>query len=218
MKKKTLYIVVAIIFIVALILTAVVGLRVDLNYAEGYTITFTVGKEIKIEEIKQIANEVFSNNEILIQEVEMFRDSALIKTKNNVTEEQLNSFCTKINEKYETELEASDFEITHIPNTKLRNVIEPYIIPLGLSTLLIVGYYAVRFKGVKKMLGLLESMIITEGLLYSLYAICRIPVNELTMPLALVAYSLTVFIYTIISELEQDTKNNGRLFNADNRS
>ena len=205
MKKKTLYIVVAIIFIIALILTATIGLRVDLNYAEGYTITFTVGKEIKAEEIENIAKEVFSDNKLIVQEVELFKDSALIKLKDNITDGQLSNLCTKINEKYEVELETADFEVTHIPNTKLRNVLEPYIIPLGLSTLLIVGYYAIRFKGVKKMIGLLETMIIVEGLFYSLYAICRIPVNELTMPIALVLYTLVIIVYSLKCELSLDT-------------
>ena len=151
MKKKIiLYVVLAIIFIIALSLTAIVGLKVDLNYAEGNTITFTIGKEITTEEISNIAREVFGNNEFLVQEVEMFGDSALIKVRNDVTEGQLTNLCTKLNEKYEVELETSDLDVNHIPNNKLRNVIQPYIIPMGLSTLLIVGFYAIRLKEQKR--------------------------------------------------------------------
>ncbi len=206
MKKKILYVVLAIIFIVALILTAVVGLKVDLNYAEGNTITFTVGKNITTEEISNIAKEVFGNDEFLVQEVEMFGDSALIKVRKDITEGQLSNLCTKLNEKYEIELETSDLDVNHIPNNKLRNVIQPYIIPMGLSTLLIVAFYAIRFKGTKKMLNLIKYLIIAEGLLYSLYAICRVPVNELTMPLAVTVYTLVVIIYSAVNELSLDTK------------
>ena len=207
MKKKIIYIALAIIFISALIVTAVVGLKVDLYYADGYTVTFTVEKKITEAEIKDIAKEVFGDKEILVQGVELFEDSALIKTKEEITQEQVQSLCDKLNEKYEVELSPTDnFTVTYSSNIRLRNVIEPYIIPIGLSTLLILGYYAIRYKGTKKMLGLLKYLVIVEGLLYSVYALCRVPVNELTMPLALLGYGIVISIYTAIAELNMDTR------------
>ena len=56
------------------------------------------------------------------------------------------------------------------------------------------------------MLNLIKYLIIAEGLLYSLYAICRIPVNELTMPIAVALYTLVVIIYSSINELSLDTR------------
>ncbi len=206
MKEKILYVVLAIVFIVAIVMTAVLGLRVDLNYAEANTITFTVGKTINIDEIKEIAKNVLGNNDILVQQVEMFGDSAIIKTRQDVTDEKLTNLCTRINEKYETELTTGDFAVNHISNTKLRSVIEPYIIPIGLSTLLIVAFYAIRYKGTKKMIGLIKYWIIAEGLLYSLYAIGRVQVNEMTMPIALALYTLVIGIYTFKNEMELDLR------------
>ena len=206
MKEKILYIALAIVFIVALIITAVLGLRVDLNYAEANTITFTVGKTINVDKIKEIAENVFDSKNILVQQVELFGDSAIIKTKEEVTDENIADLCTKINEKYETELTTSDFAVSHISNTRLRNVIEPYIIPIGLSTLLIVGFYAIRYKGTKKMIGLIKYLIIAEGLLYSLYAIGRVQVNEMTMPIALALYTLVIVLYTLKNEMDIDLK------------
>ena len=206
MKEKILYVVLAIVFIVAIVMTAVLGLRVDLNYAEANTITFTVGKTINIDEIKQIAEKALENNDILVQRVEMFGDSAIIKTRQDVTDENITNLCTKINEKYETELTTSDFSVNHISNTKLRSVIEPYIIPIGLSTLLIVAFYAIRYKGTKKMIGLIKYLVISEGLLYSLYAIGRVEVNEMTMPLALALYTLVITIYSFKNEMELDLR------------
>ncbi len=199
MKKKIIYIALAIIFISTLIVTAVVGLKVDLYYANGYTVTFTVNKKVTEAEIKDIAKEVFGDEETLVQSVELFEDSALIKTKNEITEEQVQTLCDKLNEKYEVELSTADnFTVSYSSNVRLRNVIEPYIIPIGLSTLLIVGYYAIRYRGVRKMLGLLKYLVIVEGLLYSVYALCRVPVNELTMPIALSLYAIVVSVYTAI--------------------
>ena len=96
MKKRILYIALAVIFIVALELTAMVGLKVDLNYAEGYTVTFTVGKEISIKDIQEIADEIWGKNKTLVQSVEMFKDSALIKTRENITEDKIETLCNKL--------------------------------------------------------------------------------------------------------------------------
>ena len=206
MKKKIIYIALIIIFIIALLITAIKGLNVNLKYAQGHTITFTVGKEVKLDEIEQIAKNVFIKNEFIVQKVELFDDSVLIKTRDEVTAEQLETLCNKINEKYEVELTMDSFEMTYETNVRLRNVIEPYIIPIGLSTLLILGYYAVRYKGAKKMLELLKYLIISEGLLYSLYAIGRVQVNELTMPIGLIVYTLVITIYTAMCEKNMNNK------------
>ena len=206
MNKKIIYIALAVIFLISIIITATIGLRVDLNYAQGHTVTFTVGKEIKIEDIEKIADEVFGKTKFLVQRVELFNDSALIKSEEEITAEQLELLCNKINEKYEVELTTDMFEMDYLTNIRLRNIIEPYIIPIGISTLLIVGYYAVRYRGVSKMLELLKYLAISEGLLYSLYAIGRVQVNELTMPLALVVYTLVIAIYTYHCETKKEDK------------
>ena len=89
-------------------------------------------------------------------------------------------------------------------NTRLRNVIEPYIVPIGIATLLILAYYAIRFRGTMKMINVLKYIIIAEGILYSVYALIRVPVNSLTMPLALIAFTMVVMIYTALSEKETE--------------
>ena len=150
MKRKIAYIVLAIIFIAAIIVTITCGLKVDLNYSEGENITFTVGKTIS------------------------------------------------------TQLKTSDFDIEHVMNTRLRNVIEPYIVPIGIATLLILAYYAIRFRGTMKMINVLKYIIIAEGILYSVYALIRVPVNSLTMPLALIVFTMVVMIYTALSEKETE--------------
>lgn len=206
MNKKIIYIALAVIFIISLIITVVTGLEVDLNYTQGHTVTFTVGKQINMDDIEKIANEIFGKNQCKVQKVELFDDSALIKTKNEITPEQLESLCSKLNEKYEVELSTDSFAVSSVTNVRLRNIIEPYIIPIGITTLLVVGYYAVRFKGVTNMLELLKYLVIAEGLLYSLYAIGRVKVNELTMPLALVVYTLVIIIYTVVCEIKSSAK------------
>ena len=206
MNKKFLYVIIAIIFIVAIVLTAVFGLRVDLDYAEANLVTFSVQKTISLSDIQKIADEVFGKNKTLVQEVEMFGDSAVIKTREEITDEKLNNLCAKLNEKYEVELTTDGFEVAHTANTKLRNVLEPYIVPVGLSVLLISAYFAIRFKDTAKLVNLLQYLVLSEGLLYSAYAIIRIPVNELTMPLAMLVYGLVIVIYSSVCEFKTEKK------------
>ncbi len=206
MKKRVLYISLVIIFVIALIITMTVGLKVNLEYTKGCTVTFSVGKEIKLEDIELIASDIFGKNNFLVQQVEMFNDSALIKTTEPITDEQLQVLCNKLNEKYGVELTTDTFEIKYHSNIRLRDIIEPYMVPVGLSTLLILAYYAVRYKHAKKMIELLKYLVISEGILYSLYAIGRIQVNGITIPIALILYSIVIVIYTTISELELNSK------------
>lgn len=201
MKNKILYILCALILLVAIIMTAIMGLNVDLYYGEGYTITFTEQSTINKEDIKSIANEIWGND-FIVQNVEFFNESAVIKVK-GYTDEQIQSLCDKVNEKYSAEHTKDDFVIEHVSNVKIRSLIEPYILPVGLSLLLILGYYAIRYKGAKQMLNLLKWVVIVEGMIYSIYAIARIQVNSLSVPIMMIAYGLTVVLYTTYSELSE---------------
>lgn len=200
MKKKILYIIFIIICIIDIVITVSKGLNVGLYYGEGYNITFTESN-INLKDIRSIAKDVFGK-EFVVQKVEFFNDSCMIKVK-NVNDDQINNLCTKLNEKYSSELKSSDIKIEHISNVRIRNIVEPYIIPSILSLLIILGYYAMRFRGASEMFGLVKTMIICDVLLYSVYAIGRLPVNVLTMPMSIVIYVLVVLGYTLYSEKQK---------------
>lgn len=199
MNKKVLYIVLAVIFIISIILTCTIGLKVDLSYAEGDEIALVMGTEVQISDIKKITNEIWKNSEV--QKIEYWNDSILIKAR-EMKNEDLEILCNKINEKYGTEFKLEDITVKHTSNIKLRNVIEPYIIPVGLATILVGIFYGIRHKSAKKMIDLFKCIVIAEGLLYSIYAIFRVPVNVFTMPIAIVLYTLVVLINTARLEVE----------------
>ncbi len=190
-----------VIFIAAIIVTIVKGINVGIYYAEGTTIKFTVpGEDIDVKDIKGIADEIWDNQYVLIEKVELFNDSISIKV-NDFKDEDVQTLCDKLNEKYGKELKIEEnFYTEHISNVRLRSLILPYIMPLGISLLLILGYYAIRFKGTKEMIGLIKYLVIFEGLLYSSLAICRIPFGIFTMPVALIIYLGVVVIYTAYNE------------------
>ena len=100
-KSKILCVILAVIFIAAIISTAIRGLRVDINYSEGVTMVVDLGKEFDTKDVKDIAKEIWSGKDVLVQKVEVYDESVSVKVP-EVNEEQINNFVTKINEKYQS--------------------------------------------------------------------------------------------------------------------
>ena len=201
MKKKILCIIFVIICIIDIAITAIKGLNVGLYFGEGYNISFSESN-INLKDIKSIAKDVFGNK-FVVQKVEFFDNSCIIKVK-SVNDDQINNLCTKLNEKYSSDLKSTDVKVEHISNVRVRNIVEPYIIPTILSLLIVLGYYAIRFKGASQMFGLVKTLLIVDVLIYSVYAIGRLPINVLTMPILIITYVLVVLGYTVYSEKKKE--------------
>ena len=182
MKKKIIYSVLIVLFVAAIIFTAVKGFKVDLYYAEGEVVTVNAGRDINLKEISGIVKESFS-----------------VKTM-NVNEEQLNNLVNKINEKYGSKLTRANVEVDHEKNVRLMDILKPYILPVGISLLLILAYYAMRFKWSSTMYNLIKYLIIVGMLTYSVIVLCRIPVSIITMPCLLTIYALVIVIHAARSE------------------
>lgn len=201
-KSKILCVILAVIFIAAIISTAIRGLRVDINYSEGVTMVVDLGKEFDTKDVKDIAKEIWSGKDVLVQKVEVYDESVSVKVP-EVNEEQINNFVTKINEKYQLELTSADVSVLYNSNERLRNIVRPYIIPLIIATALIVVYYSIRFKGVKEILNLLLTLIAVEGIIYSIHALLLLPINVFTMPVVMIAYAGVVIGVTIKNETKK---------------
>lgn len=204
MKNKIICIAIAVIIIASLIVTATVGLRVTSRYAEGYLVRFTADKDINLENVSEVAREVFGDDFYAVKEVEFFDNSAQIKVR-SISDEQFQNYITKINEKFGVSLTSENYIVEHVSNIKLRTLVEPYIVPLGISTLLISAFFAIRYKGARQMLLFLAAIIVIEGIEYAMYALCRIPVGTYTVPCGMITYILTTIIYTAYQE-KKDTE------------
>ena len=200
-KSKILCVILVMIFIAAIISTAIRGLNVSMEYAEGTSIVFDLGKQYDKKDIKQIAKEIWPKESIFVQKVEVYDESVLIKVS-QVNDEQLDNLATKINEKYGLELKKEDFTILYNSNNKIRDIVKPYIIPLIIATALIVVYYSIRFKGVKEILEFLLSLVAVEGIIYSIYALAMLPINVITMPIVMIAYGLVTIFVTLKNEIK----------------
>ena len=198
-KSKILIIVLIIIFIIAIVLTGIRGLNVDLNYAEGVSIIFDLDQQFNTDDVKSIAREVWQDGQIIVQKVEVYNESVLIKVS-SVNEEQIESLVTKINEKYSLELTSADISVQYNSNVQIRDIISPYVVPLIIATALIVVYYSIRFRGVKEIVELLVKLIFAEGIVYSIYAITSLPIDVLTMPIVMIVYSGVTIYVTVKNE------------------
>lgn len=193
-KAKIIALLVAIIIIAGVIVTLTIGFNFDLRYQETKKIQLYLEKEFKISDIKEITNEVLTNQNVMIQKVEVYEDSVSI-ISNDITEEQKTNLINKINEKYGTELSADSTEITTIPHTRGRDIIGPYIVPFLIATAIILVYMAIRYRKlgmVKTILKTAFLLVIAQVVLLSVISITRIPIGRITIPLVLAVYVLSL--------------------------
>ena len=195
-KSKQLKIVLIVLIIIAgIAMIAVKGFNFDLKYQDTQRVELYLETEFNISDIKQITNEVFGNQKVMIQKVEVFEDSVSITTT-SISDEQKNNLITKINEKYGTELKAEDIQIEDIAHTRGRDIIKPYIIPFAIAVIATLVYIGIRYyklSTVKVVLKSIGILLLSQVLLFSVIAITRIPIGRLTIPMVILVYLLTLF-------------------------
>ncbi len=199
--KKIVYAILACIIIVGIILTLTVGLNADIMYSKNVQLNVYVGKQVNIKEVKEIAKEIFPNERMIVQTIELFDDMFAItlpeKSDKDLKEpiEQLNK---KINEKYGTEHKVDEIEILHNPKIRLSSLVQPYILPIAISAVIILLFVAIRYKKIgsfKTMANYVVYTVVAEAVYISLIAITRIGVNRLVIPIGL---TIAVAVVTIL--------------------
>ncbi len=204
MKNKIL-IGLAIVILVGIIITVAVGFNVDMCYRDYNLLDIKIGQDFNINDIKTITNEVFQKQNVEIQKAGVYSDNVVIKV-NNITDEQKNLINTKINEKFGINNSVDDIKVNYIPSYKLRDIIKPYIIPLIITTVLILAYMAIRFRkiGIAKVISQAVILTIIAELLYaSIIVITRYPVNRLVMPVGVVIYITIITVLTGMFEKQK---------------
>lgn len=198
-NKKILLVLSAIIIIAGIIVTWVFGLNKGLDYSESKQVKIYLATDVNVEEIRQITDEVFGSERVILQKVELFNDEISITTK-NISEEQLTKLVELTNQKYGLENKASEVNIITISGVNVLDTIIPYIVPIIIALVLIVIYMAIKYKGkgiFKVIFSTLGIVVLIEAIYYSLIAITRIPINRYTMPigLAILLITLTTLVY-----------------------
>ena len=205
--KKIIYAILICIIIAGIVVIATVGLKADIIYSKNVELDVYVGETFERKDIENIVNEVFPNERVIINEIEMFGDMFSVTLADTRTEDELNSkveeLVTKVNEKYETELETSDIEIRHNPKAKLSSIILPYAVTIGISMLLIPVYVGIRYRKlgvVRTILTYIVSILAVEMIYLSILAIVRYPINRIVIPIGLVLLVTVVTILGFVNE------------------
>ncbi len=209
-KNKTIIAILAIILIAGIVMVAIKGFNVGLQYEDSKRIELNIGKAFENKDIRNITDEVIGKN-VIIQKVEVYEDSVSITSK-DITEEQKNDIITKINEKYELELKAEDCKIVTVPRAHLKDLAKNYIKPFAISTIFVLIYMAIRYNklnAIKVMIETLAIIVIAELEFLSIIALARVPVGNLIVSVILIIYVLAIVFSTNYFEkklLEKKTK------------
>lgn len=212
-KKNIFLAILAVIILIGIVMFFIKGLNYNLFYGKNTTISIYIDKDIDKEELRQLVEETISSK-LNIRKINDL-DNNLLITIREITEEQKDNLITKINEKYELELTNEDLEITNNAQIKLVDMIKPYVAPSVISIILIMIYFIIAYRkyGIGKViLETLGSILISEAVLFSIYAIARIPVNSITMPIAVI-----LFVIVIIALMEKFRKEETKIKEKQNK-
>lgn len=207
-KQKILIAIIALIIIIGAVITATIGLNFDFRLQESKKVELYLEKDFEIKDIKNITNEVFGNEPVMIQKVEVYEDSVSITAK-EITEEQKQNLINKVNEKYGLEISGDTTEIVSVPNLRGRDMIKPYIVPFAVATVIILIYMAVRYRKlgvIKTILKVIAISIVAQATLLAVIAMTRIPVGRLTIPMVITVYLLTLIGLTTKFEKQLEGK------------
>lgn len=205
-NKKMFYGIIAVIILAGIIVACIFKFNFSLMYKEHERITIYIGKEYKIEDINKIAKEVFEGKKVQCEKLEIYDDTPVINVE-EATEGQLEQLKQKIVEKYEVENSENLIKTSRVSNTRGRDIIKPYIMPVIITTLIILAYVTLRYKK----LGMLNiifdfilKLLISETVYLSLLSILRIPIGVYTMPVAILVYIITTIISVYMYQLRLD--------------
>lgn len=207
MKQNSTKILVALITIIILAgacMIGIKGLAFELSKQNSKKIELGLGKQFEEKDIKEIANEVFGNQPVIIEPIEIYKDAVSITTT-EITEEQKTNLITKINEKYGTELVAGNIEIEEKAHVKGRDIIKPYIKPFIIISVIVLVYLAIRYKKLNAVKVLGQSfgiIVLAQAVLLGIMAITRMPIGRFTVSAVIIVYILSTYICT--AKFEED--------------
>lgn len=205
--KKILLLGLILIIIAGIVVVTLKGVNVSLLYEQHETVNLLIGKEVNINDIKNICKEVFNDKEVIVRKVELFDDAININVE-SMTDEEKQNLVNKVNEKYETEFTIDSINVKVIPKVRIRDTVRPYIVPLVIATVAIVAYMVIRFRKIKitKLLGKIAAIILlTEATVTSIVTIARIPVTPVLINVMFAVAILELVLYVDYTEKNYKT-------------
>ena len=186
-KNKIIYIITAIIILAGIIVGATLKFNFSLEYRESVRIDIYLANKFDSKDIKEISKEVFTGQDIIVEQIEVFGDMVGI-TVDTASEEQIDMLINKINEKYNSEILKQDIKIVSLPHMRLSDLLGKYAMPILISMIVVLAYMSIRYRKLAASLVVLNTSIkilLIELVYGSIIAITRLPINRYTIPTAL---------------------------------
>lgn len=189
--KKIIYCVMAVIIIIGAIVCYRKGFNVDLQYSLKQKMIISNNTVFDKTKVEEIAKEILKNRKVKVQEIGRFSNAVEI-VSTQITEEEKSEIVNKINEQLGFNISNDNIAIQSIPNTRIRDVLKPYIIPGAIITFIfILVYFTIAYHKIGLKYVLLKSIIMpiaVELLYYAIIAITRIPFGIVTNAIAIGIY------------------------------
>ena len=197
-NKKTIFLSLVILLIIAgSIILCVTGFNKSIEYKAGKRIEIYIPQGYEKQDIIKIVEDSFNKKDFLFEEVEKLNQIASIKLE-EYAEEELENFKKQIAKKYEIAEEKLELYEIEVPETKINTLVEPYVLPVVLTTLVSLIYMLFRnLKSEQKwknILKILLTVIFAVLTYFSLILIFRLQFGVFTMPVALAIYMISLII------------------------
>ena len=188
--------------------------KVNEKYNINQKITISIGKEdYNVDDIKAIANEVFAKEDTKVEKSS--DDAKYVEIESSlITKDELENLNSKINEKYQLTNEVSSIKVsqvmsvTDIPRVRLVDMAKQYVVYTGISEVLILVYFAIRFNKLgiaKTVVGSIIVTVLAEALYMAIIAITRYPIDKIAIIGAVAIYML-IMIFLNNNFLKQTAK------------
>lgn len=179
--------------------------KINEKFEVKQDILILIGDNYNVDDVKNIAKEVFAKENINVQKFEEDEKYVSIEAE-VVSQSELEMLNNKINEKFGLTNEVGSIKADQLiknndmPRVRLTDMAKQYIFYTIIATVLVLVYFAIRFRklGIAKVLGTtLVSLVFAEVLYMSIIAITRFPINKLVI---IAGFAIYLIILTYLNK------------------
>lgn len=181
LNRKVLILGLSLLIIAGIVVVLFRGFNVNFLLEQHEVIEFVIGKDFEMKDVETICDEVFKDKKVVLRTIEVFDDAVSINVESITTEEKEN-LVNKMNEKFGTKKTVDDIKISTVAKVRMRDWLKPYIQPIAISAVIILGYIAAKFREenlIKLMAKIIGIIIVTVLALLSILAIFRVPMSPI---------------------------------------
>lgn len=179
--------------------------KINEKYNIAQKIYISIGDDYSVDDIKTIANEVFSKDNTNVEKSKDNEKYVSIEA-NLITEQDLESLNNKINEKYNLTNKTSSISASNVikseemPRVRLTDMAKQYLFYTIIATIIVLVYFAIRFRklGIAKvMLESISTIVFSELLYMAIVAITRASINKIII---IAAFAIYICVLTYLNK------------------